>query len=1243
MDFVGKPSVGTGLGFGPDGNPVIEPDADLVVEGAEAANRWFAATWLKQNPHEASVMLAHTGPGVENATDSMGVMRLDGGAMDASALARATSEFSPYGWHMTTKLDRAGRASVTDIVVGGVEMDAAKFGPRFDEFRQALESEGFRVKSSTVEPARIEFLEQADAEGVIRGGPRGASPAAEGEVGDLAGEVGGGGPVGYGAERRAFGGEQHGVGGTGAYADDLRGAIPEPGAAPGVESRWAGPPIDIPDLSGRRPSSAVDKAIDLLASGQAPTKELVEELGPAVRVGTRTLGGGVAGAYEASQEEGATPGDIAKGFATGSVLGAGRAAGANRAGLRLGIRAAGIIDADGRILPKPSEVAKDLIIPGREAAPEVSQIAGPRGELLSTVTAPSRGVTGIARTAEGAEHIGEPSAATLARMPNLDYLGEGMDDIKQTLQALAEANAPMIDKYKRGTQSWDKLVEELAPRVGMSKAEFMNSRIGRGWNEAEMLALNAAHLDQTRIAQDFADEVAAAGGIGGLTPERKLKLAEELVDAGRLQMVAEGGASTMGRGLNQQKIRLTQAQASKIAGRNEEAAAKTRQATASRRAERAEGAAAKTASLVEERKAAVAEAQRITDRSRAKATAEAINKAYDDLARYQAMTLAEKDEVFQARLAERAAAEAKRAKALEGKDPAQELLDALKAELAAEEKHFGKNRESWMDMAFWADKKDEMMRGPMPWREGATAKNIPGPASIEGQKKWLEAQAKAARQEWQNADKQAQKAFGLESRLRERDTSQALKVLAELGTERITDDVLANYLKVQAKNDPLEMAKFLKGLRNVNWWQRANILRYAGMLSATVTHGVQAAGGALNLAAMPATTAIGAPIDALTSAVRGTERTRYGREIPEQLRGMYEGAIASKDDVWEVLKSGINTREVSKDIGRARTGFGAAQSASARAGLGAVYGGMAGAATAPEDAGWEERLKRGAIGAGVGAAGLAAARGQRAGQAIDIAAEGPLRLMQASDIAFRGAARGAQTRGIAYRTARNEGRVGEVLSARTDEIMRNLHEFPEIVDEADKAAARVVLQEERDAMKYSPTSAPGLLGEIASIPIPFARTPINIAAQGLGMTPLGVAGAIDAARKGQRGETIDRVARTMMGSAVMVYAGSAGRQRPHHHRLPRRRLGAFDAAQGLATVEREDPGWQGRNELHPVRPARSVWLSDCRGGHGRQCNPQERACQYRDAGQDRVRHREIRHRSDDAGRPQQHHQRRQRA
>ena len=162
VDFVEKPSIGTGLGFGPDGTPVLEPDANLVVSGPEAANRWFGATWLKANPEEASVMLAHTGPGLENATDSMGTIRLANGALDASVLARALNEFSPYGWHMTTKLNKAGEAIVTDLVIGGVEISAEKFGPRMQEFAETLVSEGFRLESIRVEPARIEFLEQAD-------------------------------------------------------------------------------------------------------------------------------------------------------------------------------------------------------------------------------------------------------------------------------------------------------------------------------------------------------------------------------------------------------------------------------------------------------------------------------------------------------------------------------------------------------------------------------------------------------------------------------------------------------------------------------------------------------------------------------------------------------------------------------------------------------------------------------------------------------------------------------------------------------------------------------------------------------------------------------------------------------------------------------------------------------------------------------------------------------------------------
>ena len=404
------------------------------------------------------------------------------------------------------------------------------------------------------------------------------------------------------------------------------------------------------------------------------------------------------------------------------------------------------------------------------------------------------------------------------------------------------------------------------------------------------------------------------------------------------------------------------------------------------------------------------------------------------------------------------------------------------------------------------------------------------------------AAAKDAERELAAAQKRLDKAAARNDKVRQYQMERAEKALSVLGGQKVTQDMLDEFVKLQQSKDPLALNKFVRSMQHVGWWDRANILRYAGMLSATTTHGVQAVSNAGRALLQPATTLVGAPIDRAVQMARGGERSRYLREIPEMFGGYGDGFMSALPEAVEMMRSGVSGRDLGGDLTDLPKGFGAAQSASARAGFGSIVGALGGAATTPEDEKDDPmaRLRRAGLGAVAGGTVGALAKGQRAGGIIDFAAEGPLRTMAAADVLFRGTARGGNTHAISLRTALNEGLTGAAAKARALEIRQNLSDFPEIADEAEKAAAASVYQEERDIQRLIPRG--GIVGKVLSVPIPFSRTPINIASQAAGMTPAGFIGAWHAAQNGRRGEAIDRVARAAIGTGAMYAAYQLGQQ-----------------------------------------------------------------------------------------------------
>jgi hypothetical protein len=234
-------------------------------------------------------------------------------------------------------------------------------------------------------------------------------------------------------------------------------------------------------------------------------------------------------------------------------------------------------------------------------------------------------------------------------------------------------------------------------------------------------------------------------------------------------------------------------------------------------------------------------------------------------------------------------------------------------------------------------------------------------------------------------------------------------------------------------------------------------------------------------------------IDWARAKATGGERQAYWAELGPMLEGYGPGFIAHLPEAIKILQSGITPVERA-DLSKIRAGF---QSGSTK---------------------------------------------------VDTAIEAPLRMLQASDELFRGGAFAMQANRVATRYATQEGFTGARRAGRMRDIVSHLEDYPELYQEAQDAAARMVFQEKR-TVPMPQTFTKGVPGEIAragvSQPLPFVKTPANNTAQGFGLSPLGLAGVAEALanRPNVRPERLgrqtllaeQRLARTALGT--MIFGG----------------------------------------------------------------------------------------------------------
>lgn len=709
-------------------------------------------------------------------------------------------------------------------------------------------------------------------------------------------------------------------------------------------------------------------------------------------------------------------------------------------------------------------------------------------------------------------------------MPNLKaYLGEDMPEVEAQIQKAVEDNPELFGAYRQGRITFDSLKNDLAKRVGMDVTAWKHTKVGQAFNDQEMVALQAAMIEMQNRSTALARDIQARGGVDSLSPEQVAYSINQFVDAQRIAAIAKGAGSTTARALNARKVKFTQELASGITAANERKAAQKVRDQAARGVKRANQVLNTVRDLERERDALLARLRgrenippetpaaaapegptiqegmpgtpEPTPRAAGerptrtpKATIDQIADAYEQLDRYNAMTLHEKEADFKRLQAEREARAAKRQEVVRG-DP-EELLKALQDELKWERGNFAKRKDTWETMAFWDTKANENVIDKRRAFRGGL---------------YIEQQRRAAQQALKQADTDAARAFDAEMRRRTNQSDKARRMLESIGGVEVTKNLLNEFVNAINDPDPYVAAKFIQGTMKPSNWARAGIIRIAGLVSSPITHMVNVGGNAAGIIVEGGTRALVVPIDAIRAKVTGGERQAYMGELLPMMHQYGPGFLAQWGEARRILETGMSTRDIT-DLKRVRPGF-----ASGSAG-------------------------------------------------VDAAVEMPLRALKAEDALFRGGAFSAHAMRLATREAIREGFSGPQVQGRAASIMKNLIDYPDLAEEAERAAARMVFQERR------PMPLGGGLGNepeavrfLRQQPLPFVQTPYNITAQGAALSPFGAIGtarsalqargmpagstASSAERTAQGRATLEaeeRLARTMIGTAIFGGALAMG-------------------------------------------------------------------------------------------------------
>lgn len=308
------------------------------------------------------------------------------------------------------------------------------------------------------------------------------------------------------------------------------------------------------------------------------------------------------------------------------------------------------------------------------------------------------------------------------------------------------------------------------------------------------------------------------------------------------------------------------------------------------------------------------------------------------------------------------------------------------------------------------------------------------------------------------------------------------KILARRAAQKSETAMQPGQIGLMPADPPGLVARMAQSVRDAvePWERRLDIVRYAGVLSDTAAHVINAAGGATMQGVDVLSGPVAAAVDVARSRLTGKPRQVFFSETPARLSGMRAGWSIGLENAREVLRTGLSAADAAKQLDRDSAGF---------------------------------------------------ASGNKA---VDFAFEAPLRALAAADAVFRTTAQGGHlaAEGMAAAMKANPG------VKITPDMLREAMKDPELIARADKLAARTVLQEDRAVTRWWRQEvlgkAPPGVKTALSMEFMFTKTPYNVVAQGVGLTPAGLAGVIqDMAQHKPAREIEFRVARAALGTAVM--------------------------------------------------------------------------------------------------------------
>jgi hypothetical protein len=309
---------------------------------------------------------------------------------------------------------------------------------------------------------------------------------------------------------------------------------------------------------------------------------------------------------------------------------------------------------------------------------------------------------------------------------------------------------------------------------------------------------------------------------------------------------------------------------------------------------------------------------------------------------------------------------------------------------------------------------------------------------------------------------------------------------ARTETQRIAREL------AELPDDPLVRYRWLQKQQQSSIMDKIRSYYYANILSGVKTHERNFIGNVANIASNLVVHPVGAGIDVVTSAARGTPRTMRLDEMPTQFAGALAGLERGIRDFAFTMKEGVSPDALSRSL----------------------HTGELGKLDIP-------RVEF--AGGGLNPFNL------------------PGRFLDASDTLFRSVSKNMELYGLASTTAKNEGLTGQAFLDRVAQLRSaTTPEGIALRDQAHLFARRSVFQEQPGEFVQKIQEMSRMFPPLTFI-MPFIKTPANILRQGVEFSPLGA--AMPAFRQGGRAgaQAQARVATGTAAAGVLAYLAATGR------------------------------------------------------------------------------------------------------